>query len=100
MVKLMEGMRRRKTYRNQKSKEKRTTNNKKVDMASKGTVEAEVELKSPAEKFYKIWRSEAHKLPDITSTNIQAVKVHEGDWDSHGAVKIWNYTVGKSLVLD
>ncbi|KAI4388226.1 hypothetical protein MLD38_000574 [Melastoma candidum] len=63
-------------------------------MALHGTLEAEVELKSTAENFYKIWRSEAHKMPDITSSNIQAVKVHEGDWDSHGAIKIWNYTVG------
>ncbi|KAK3421531.1 MLP-like protein 328 [Eucalyptus grandis] len=65
-----------------------------------GKVEAEVELQSPADKFFKIWRSESHKLPTATSKNIQGVKVHEGDWDRHGAIKIWNYTVeGKSGVL-
>ncbi|XP_030475374.1 MLP-like protein 328 [Syzygium oleosum] len=66
----------------------------------RGKVEAEVELKSPADKFFKIWRSETHKLPTAASKNIQGVKVHEGDWDQHGAIKIWNYTVeGKSEVL-
>ncbi|KAI6668161.1 hypothetical protein NL676_028573 [Syzygium grande] len=66
----------------------------------RGKLEAEVELKSPADKFFKIWRSETHKLPTATSKNIQGVKVHEGDWDQHGAIKIWNYTVeGKSEVF-
>ncbi|KAK3421526.1 hypothetical protein EUGRSUZ_G02173 [Eucalyptus grandis] len=58
----------------------------------KGKLETEVELKAPADKFFKIWRSETHKLPTATSKNIQGVKVHEGDWDQHGAIKIWNYT--------
>ncbi|KAK3421530.1 MLP-like protein 328 [Eucalyptus grandis] len=65
-----------------------------------GKLEAEVELKAPADKFYKIWRSETHKMPTATSKNIQGIKVHEGDWDQHGAIKIWNYTVeGKSEVF-
>ncbi|XP_030529109.1 MLP-like protein 328 [Rhodamnia argentea] len=62
-----------------------------------GKLEAEVELKSPADKFFKFWRSETHKMPTVTSKHIQGIKVHEGDWDQHGAIKIWNYTVdGKS----
>ncbi|XP_030529106.1 MLP-like protein 328 [Rhodamnia argentea] len=66
----------------------------------RGKLEAEVDLKSPADKFFKVWRSETHKLPTATSKNIQGVKVHEGDWDQHGAIKIWNYTVdGKSEVF-
>ncbi|KAI3433154.1 Bet_v_1 domain-containing protein [Psidium guajava] len=66
----------------------------------RGKLEAEVELKAPADKFFKVWRSETHKLSTITSKNIQGVKVHEGDWDQHGAIKIWNYTVdGKSEVF-
>ncbi|KAI3433155.1 Bet_v_1 domain-containing protein [Psidium guajava] len=66
----------------------------------RGKLEAEVELKSPADKFFKVWRSESHKMPTVTSKNIQGIKVHEGDWDQHGAIKIWNYTVdGKSEVF-
>ncbi|KAK3421523.1 hypothetical protein EUGRSUZ_G02170 [Eucalyptus grandis] len=65
-----------------------------------GKLEAEVELKSPADKFFKFWRSETHKMPTVTSKNIQGTNLHEGDWDQHGAIKTWNYTVdGKSGVL-
>ncbi|XP_030529110.1 MLP-like protein 328 [Rhodamnia argentea] len=66
----------------------------------RGKLEADVELRSPADKFFKVWRSESHKMPTVTSKNIQGIKVHEGDWDQHGAIKIWNYTVdGKSEVF-
>ncbi|KAL3731344.1 hypothetical protein ACJRO7_028251 [Eucalyptus globulus] len=62
-----------------------------------GKLEAEVELKSPADKFFKLWRSETHKMPTVSSKNVQELNLHEGDWDQHGAIKIWNYTVdGKS----
>lgn len=63
-------------------------------MGLSGKVSAEVELKSPADKYYKVWRSETHKMPDITSTRIQGIKLHEGNWDTHGSVKVWDYTIG------
>ncbi|MDK0841582.1 MLP family protein, partial [Clostridium perfringens] len=41
-----------------------------------------------------------HKVPTATSRNIQAVALHEGDWHTHGAIKIWNYTIdGKPEVF-
>ncbi|XP_065854960.1 MLP-like protein 328 [Euphorbia lathyris] len=79
----------------------------------KGELVAEVELKSGAHKFFKFWKSqtrsasalhvppsEAHKTPHHTSSHIQAVRIHEGDWDTPGSIKIWNYTIdGKQEVF-
>ncbi|KAL0704179.1 hypothetical protein Bca4012_070604 [Brassica carinata] len=49
-------------------------------------------LKGTAEKHYKRWRSEHNLFPDAIGHHIQGVTVHDGDWDSHGTIKIWNYT--------
>ncbi|GMN19927.1 hypothetical protein TIFTF001_039932 [Ficus carica] len=59
----------------------------------KGRVETEVELKASPEQFYNMWRRTAHHLPNAAGHHIKAVEVHEGDWDTHGAVKFWNYTL-------
>ncbi|KAF8045130.1 hypothetical protein N665_5563s0002 [Sinapis alba] len=61
-------------------------------MATSGTYVTEVPLKGSAEKHYKRWRDENHLFPDAIGHHIQGVTVHEGDWDSHGSIKIWNYT--------
>ncbi|WCJ33563.1 Polyketide cyclase/dehydrase and lipid transport superfamily protein [Euphorbia peplus] len=66
----------------------------------KGEIVAEVELKSGPDRFFKFWKSEAHKTPNHASTHIQGVRLHEGDWDTPGSIKIWDYTVdGKSEVF-
>ncbi|KAM7269905.1 hypothetical protein ACFE04_030073 [Oxalis oulophora] len=65
-------------------------------------VEAEEEFQGSPEKFYHIWRKTPHHTPEITGKNIQSVKHHDGDWDTHGhgSVKTWNYTIeGKDMVL-
>ena len=59
----------------------------------KGRTERDVELKATPEQFYNMWRRAAHQLPDIAG-HIQAVELHEGDWDLHGSIKFWNYTIG------
>ncbi|CAF2041938.1 hypothetical protein BRARA_I02025 [Brassica rapa] len=61
-------------------------------MATSGTYVTEVPLKGSAEKHYKRWKSENHRFPDAIGHHIQGVTVLEGDWDSHGSIKIWNYT--------
>ncbi|KAF8095105.1 hypothetical protein N665_0341s0030 [Sinapis alba] len=69
-------------------------------MAMSGTYVAEVPLKGSAKNHYKRWRSETHLFPDAVGHHIQGVKVHEGDWDSYGAIKSWNYTCdGKQEVF-
>ncbi|CAF2071173.1 unnamed protein product [Brassica oleracea] len=69
-------------------------------MATSGTYVTEVPLKGTAEKHYKRWRNENHAFPDAVGHHIQSVTVHDGEWDSHGAIKIWNYTLnGKQEVF-
>ncbi|KAM7275454.1 hypothetical protein ACFE04_017320 [Oxalis oulophora] len=55
-------------------------------------IEAEEEFDAPAEKFYEIWRKRPHHMPDIAPDHIQGVEVHEGDYETHGSIKSWNYT--------
>ncbi|CAN8266918.1 unnamed protein product [Cochlearia groenlandica] len=69
-------------------------------MAKSGTYVTEVPLKGSAEKHYIRWRNENHLFPDAVGHHIQGVTVHDGEWDSHGAIKIWNYTCdGKEEVF-
>ena len=68
-------------------------------MATSGTYVTEVPLKGTAEKHYKRWKSENHLFPDTIGHHIQNVTVHEGEWDSHGGIKIWNYTLGIYLLI-
>ncbi|CAN6914270.1 unnamed protein product [Brassica oleracea] len=63
-------------------------------MATSGTYVTEVPLNGTAEKYYKRWKSENHLFPDSVGHHIQSVPVHDGDWDSHGGFKIWNYMLG------
>ncbi|KAF3489757.1 hypothetical protein F2Q69_00055568, partial [Brassica cretica] len=69
-------------------------------MATSGTYVTEVPLKGSAEKHYKRWKTENHLFPDAIGHHIQGVTVHDGEWDSHGSIKIWNYTCdGKQEVF-
>lgn len=65
-------------------------------MALTGKLEIETEIKAPADKFFKIFRSQAHHLPNICSDKIHKIEVHEGDWETQGSVKHWSLTVGKA----
>ena len=65
-------------------------------MALTGKLETETEIKAPADKFFKIFRSQAHHLPNICSDKIHKIEVHEGDWETQGSVKHWSLTVGKA----
>ncbi|XP_059448506.1 MLP-like protein 43 [Corylus avellana] len=63
-------------------------------MASlKGKLETEIEIKADPQKFYEIFKKQAHQVPNATPDHIQAVEVHEGDWETHGSIKLWKYTV-------
>ncbi|KAB2620026.1 MLP-like protein 28 [Pyrus ussuriensis x Pyrus communis] len=50
-------------------------------------VENEIEIKAPTEKFYYIFKRQAHHVPNISS----------GNWETHGSVKSWNYSVGDGV---
>ncbi|CAN6926531.1 unnamed protein product [Brassica oleracea var. botrytis] len=61
-------------------------------MATSGTYVTEVPLKGTVEKHYKNWRSENHAISEAIGHHVQNVTIHEGEWDSHGAIKTWDYT--------
>jgi len=68
-------------------------------MAMSGKYVAEVPLKGSAEKHYRRWRSQNNLFPDAIGHHVQGVTVHDGDWDSHGSIKSWNYTLGPYFTL-
>lgn len=69
-------------------------------MGLTGKLEIEVEIKSPADKFYNTFRRNAHHIPNICSDKVHKIDVHEGDWETPGSVKNWGYTLGKPLMID
>ncbi|KAI5353283.1 hypothetical protein L3X38_006176 [Prunus dulcis] len=66
-------------------------------MALHGFIGTQIELKSPADKFYKIFKGQGHLIPNVSSGHIKGVQLHEGDWETHGSVKIWNYHLGDEV---
>ncbi|KAJ7942985.1 MLP-like protein 28 [Quillaja saponaria] len=65
-------------------------------MALQGKVETEVEIKVPDDKFYNIWSKQAHHVPTASPNNIEAVHVHDGDWETEGSIKVWKYNIDGS----
>ena len=63
-------------------------------MVLHGKIGTEIEIKAPADKLYNTFKS-AHLIPNISSAHIKGVDVHEGDWETHGSIKIWKYELGK-----
>ncbi|XP_030482733.2 MLP-like protein 34 [Cannabis sativa] len=59
-----------------------------------GKVEKEIEIKTPAEKFYNILKGQCHHIPNLTTDKIHTIDVHEGDWETPGSVKLWKYNIG------
>ncbi|KAG7626661.1 Bet v I/Major latex protein [Arabidopsis thaliana x Arabidopsis arenosa] len=64
------------------------------EMATSGTYVTEVPLKGTVEKHFKRYRNENYLFPDTIGHHIQSVTVHDGEWDTQGGIKIWNYTLG------
>ncbi|CAN8325698.1 unnamed protein product [Cochlearia groenlandica] len=69
-------------------------------MATSGTYVTEVPLKGTAVDHYKRWKSENHVFPDTVGHHIQNVTVNDGEHDSHGCIRTWNYTLdGKEEIF-
>ncbi|KAK3421524.1 hypothetical protein EUGRSUZ_G02171 [Eucalyptus grandis] len=58
-------------------------------MAQLVKVEAQVELESPAEKVFDIFRRKSYLFPEIAPHVVKDVKLVSGDWDSVGSVWLW-----------
>ncbi|PQQ20832.1 MLP-like protein 328 [Prunus yedoensis var. nudiflora] len=53
-------------------------------MALHGFIGTQIELKSPADKFYKIFKGQAHLIPNVSSGHIKGVQ---------GDVSVANLTI-------
>lgn len=62
-----------------------------------GKVEADVEIKAPAETFYEVFSGRPHHIANITPEKIQGCALHEGDWGTEGSVIYWDYVHGKPI---
>ncbi|XP_039173790.1 MLP-like protein 328 [Eucalyptus grandis] len=67
-------------------------------MAQLVKVEAQVELESPAEKVFDIFRRKSYLFPEIAPHVVKDVKLVSGDWDSVGSVWLWTQCCWSNLV--
>ncbi|KAM4119709.1 hypothetical protein ACJW30_03G080100 [Castanea mollissima] len=56
-----------------------------------GKVEADVEIKAPAEKFHEIFSCRPHHISNVSPSVIQGCALHEGNWGNEGSVINWDY---------
>ena len=73
--------------------------NSQEKMSLAGTLETELELKSPADKLFKRLSREIHHTPNASSDKVHAIEVQEGDWAAPGSVKLWSCTIGKDHII-
>ncbi|OWM76032.1 MLP-like protein 423 [Punica granatum] len=62
------------------------------------TLDAEVEVKSPADKFWVDLRESTTLFPKIFPDQYKSINVLEGDGKSPGSVRIFHYGEGSPLV--
>ncbi|XVF43614.1 hypothetical protein PTKIN_Ptkin02bG0054200 [Pterospermum kingtungense] len=66
-------------------------------MAQIRKMNCQVEIKSPADKFYDTFKSKSQLMPKM-SNDVTDVKLVQGDWDSVGSVKQWTFVAGGKSV--
>lgn len=57
------------------------------------SIESDLEIEAPADVFFKRLSKELYQVPSV-SEHVHGVEVHEGDFETHGSVKSWSYTIG------
>ncbi|KAJ8770244.1 hypothetical protein K2173_012652 [Erythroxylum novogranatense] len=62
-------------------------------MANISKLQIEVEVTSEADEFFNTYRAKAHIVPKTSSENVHGVEIHEGDFDSAGAIKTWTFNL-------
>ena len=70
---------------------------KKKKMSLFGKVEADVEIKAPAEKFHELFSCRPHHISNVSPGKVQGCALHEGDWGKEGSVIFWDYVHGKAI---
>ncbi|KAF7808690.1 MLP-like protein 34 [Senna tora] len=68
-------------------------------MALKGKVGAEIEIRSPASKFFNLLVTQLHEIQNMTD-QVHEAKLHQGDWHGVGShsVKHWTFMSGGKVV--
>jgi len=63
-------------------------------MVLAGKLSTEIGIKTPVDKFFKLFASELHEVQNI-SERVHGAKLLEGeDWHHTDSVKHWTYVVG------
>jgi len=66
-------------------------------MVLSGKLSTEVGIKTPADKFYKLFASELHEVQNVCE-RVHHTKLHEGeDWHHTDSVKHWTYVIGNHV---
>ncbi|KAJ8770067.1 hypothetical protein K2173_010112 [Erythroxylum novogranatense] len=60
-------------------------------MSLLGKLEADVEIKAPADKFHEVFSCRPHHVNTMSPDKIHGVDLHQGDWGKEGTVITWNY---------
>ncbi|XP_022992825.1 MLP-like protein 31 isoform X2 [Cucurbita maxima] len=60
-------------------------------MSLLGKLEADIEIKAPASKFYEIFCNRPHHISNISGDKVQGCKLVEGEWGKVGSTVNWNY---------
>lgn len=68
-------------------------------MAEIARLEAQVEIKSSAEKFYGFFRNNMHHLVQMFPKNIKSFQLLDGDDIRAGSLTHWKYDLGEILYL-
>ncbi|XVF43607.1 hypothetical protein PTKIN_Ptkin02bG0053300 [Pterospermum kingtungense] len=63
-------------------------------MAQRRKMDCQVEIKSPADKFYDAFKSKTQQIPKMSNEVVTGVKLVQGDWESVGSVKQWSFVAG------
>ncbi|KFK44403.1 hypothetical protein AALP_AA1G252800 [Arabis alpina] len=65
-----------------------------------GELEVDVEIKSPAKKYYHMLTRRPQDVPKATPDNIQGCDLREGEFGKVGSIIFWNYvTDGQPKVM-
>ncbi|KAE8694172.1 Detected protein of unknown function [Hibiscus syriacus] len=63
-------------------------------MAQTRKIDVQVEVKSSADKFFDAFNTKAHLMPNTITQLFSGVKLLQGDWNSLGSVRLWQYVLG------
>lgn len=64
-----------------------------------GEIEADIEIKAPATKFYHIFAVRPQDVSKASPENVQGCEVREGEMGRVGTLLSWNYVYGKQHII-